>query len=210
VAFSSYTDLQASIRSWLNRDELTSEIPDFIVLCEAKLRRRLRAKQVRVRSSILLGPTGEYILPAGVKEVSSLYLNGADLKGELRLTTPERVNLIRAQWGPSGIPTVFAVVDGTLLLGPVPDTSYDAEIIWDAEITPLSASAPTNWLLTDYPDIYLYGSLMHSAPFLRDDERLTEWEGLLNTALDELEKARDSAEYGGNTPIVRPKNPLGE
>ncbi len=210
MALSTYDELQASVADWLNRADLTAVIPDFIVLTEAELRRSLRAKQIRARSTITLDTTGEYTLPAGVKEITSLYLNGATVKGEIEMTTPERVNLIRSQWGPSGVPFMAAVVNGTLLLGPVPDADYTAEIIWDAEITPLSATAPTNWLLTDYPDVYLYGALMHAAPYLKDDERIPVWRDTFAGALDRLEKARDSAEYGANTPVVRRKSALGE
>jgi hypothetical protein len=39
MAISTYTDLKTSIASWLNRDDLTSVIPDFISLAEAGINR---------------------------------------------------------------------------------------------------------------------------------------------------------------------------
>lgn len=33
-----------------------------------------------------------------------------------------------------------------------------------------------NWLLTAHPDVYLYGTLVESAPYLKDDARVAVWE----------------------------------
>lgn len=210
MALSTYDELQASIADWVNREDLTDVIPDFISLCEARLRRALRARRMRVRSTITLDTTGVYTLPVGVKEVVSLYLNETDMKGVIGFTTAERVNLMRAQWGPTGVPQLVALVDRDLLFGPVPDREYTAEIVWDLELTALSDSATSNWMLTYYPDVYLYGSLVHSAPYLKDDERIATWQSLFDKALSELELDRDAAEFGANTPVIRRPSALGE
>ena len=36
----------------------------------------------------------------------------------------------------------------------------------------LSASTATNWLITNAPDIYLYGSMLEAEPFIMNDERV--------------------------------------
>jgi hypothetical protein len=53
-------------------------------------------------------------------------------------------------------------------------------------VIPLSASVTTNWLVTNYPDIYLFGSLVEAAPYLKDDGRVVVWESELQKRLDEL------------------------
>jgi hypothetical protein len=54
----------------------------------------------------------------------------------------------------------------------------------------------TNWCLQQWPDLYLYGSLMHTAPYLKDDPRLAVWENLFEKALAEA-KLSDSLSYDG-------------
>ena len=45
MALANYSDLQASVASFLHRDDLTSEIPDFIKLAEADLQVRAKLSQ---------------------------------------------------------------------------------------------------------------------------------------------------------------------
>ena len=42
MAITTYAELKSSIANWLNRDDLTSVIPDFISLTEAGINRDLR------------------------------------------------------------------------------------------------------------------------------------------------------------------------
>src|SRR5437660_10366204 len=51
MALSTYTDLKAEIASYLARDDLTSIIPDFIVLAEAKFNRALKCHDMDQRST---------------------------------------------------------------------------------------------------------------------------------------------------------------
>lgn len=44
---------------------------------------------------------------------------------------------------------------------PVPNTTYTIELIYYLRIPALSDSATSNWMLTDHPDAYLYGTLYH-------------------------------------------------
>ena len=50
----------------------------------------------------------------------------------------------------------------------------------------LTDLAPTNWLLTKHPDVYLYGALLESAPYTKEDERINVWGAGLTTVIDGL------------------------
>lgn len=56
--------------------------------------------------------------------------------------------------------------------------------MWYAELAELSAEAPTNALLTGWPQLYFYAALSESAPYLKDDPRLATWEALLDARLN--------------------------
>jgi hypothetical protein len=212
MGFASYTELKDAVASTLNRDEaqLLAAIPDFIALAEARMRRVLKGKDARSRLAISIDTTGEYALPAGTKQVVYLFRTDTLVRGDIEITTPNRMNLIRSQYGPSGVPFAAAVIAGTIFFAPIPDAAYGAELIIDTEISPLSVTTPTNWVLTNYPDLYLYGALVHSAPFIREDARLEMWKSLADQAYGELVQAMHEAEFDGNTPIIRPTSALGE
>jgi hypothetical protein len=55
----------------------------------------------------------------------------------------------------------------------------------------LSEAAPTNDLLTDHPDAYLFATLCEAGPFLRDTELAAAYEARLERAIDEI-NAKDA------------------
>ena len=48
MSFTSYSDLQDAIAGYLARSDLTTQIPDFIRLCEVRLRRDLRLSLIHI------------------------------------------------------------------------------------------------------------------------------------------------------------------
>jgi len=85
----------------------------------------------------------------------------------------------------------------TLLLAPTPDGSYTAQFWYKAGIAVLSDTNTTNWLLTNYPNLYLYAALLESAPYLRDDERILLWQGMYDDGVNRLRKYRTREEFAG-------------
>ena len=54
MAITTYDELKASIASWLNRDDLTAVIPDFIALAESSINRDLRHYKMVQRADATL------------------------------------------------------------------------------------------------------------------------------------------------------------
>jgi hypothetical protein len=82
-------------------------------------------------------------------------------------------------------------------------------MVYRKNIPALTASNTTNWLLDLAPDLYLYGVLMESAPYIKEDDRLQIWGLGYSSALDGLNNLgfRQSFDAGpsditlpGNTP----------
>ena len=81
MALDSYTNLKTAIANFLARDDLSSEIDDFIDLTEADLNRRLRIRAMENVSSFTIDsetealPTGFYKLEVFIqyKTQRSLY-----------------------------------------------------------------------------------------------------------------------------------------
>ncbi len=44
----------------------------------------------------------------------------------------------------------------------------------------------TNYVLDNHPDVYFYGSLLHSAPYLDDDQRIATWERYYYAAVERI------------------------
>ena len=96
----------------------------------------------------------------------------------------------------SGTPSFFTIVGTKILLGVQPDAANTLQINHYKKLTALSDSNATNDILTNYPELYLYGALAESAPFLMQDERLDTWAGLYKEA---LKNANESSSKGSTT-----------
>jgi hypothetical protein len=177
MSLDTYTNLKAEIADWLDRDDLTSRIDTFIDLAEAKHAREIRVRAMLKRAQATT--SGKYMaLPAGYRAMKILRL----------LTSPVTVleqcnetELTRRAQDAQGKPEVFAIHE-EIEFNRTPDDAYQAEMIYYCKLTGLSDNNATNWLLTNAPDLYLYGALSAAEPFLDNDERLMTWKTLYNEA----------------------------
>jgi len=165
MALDTYANLKTELASWLARSDLTSQVDTFIDLFEAWANRNFRVRQMENEATTA---AAEYIeLPADFLELRDIQYQGSP-RVQLQYVTPEFADLYDTS-GASGTPKYYTLVGDQLRLVPAPDTSSDVRISYWQSITPLSVSDTTNWLLTEYPDAYLYGSLMHARAFLTDN-----------------------------------------
>lgn len=205
MALATYTDLQTSIGSWLARTDLTSIIPDLITLCETDFMSTLRVRQMEGRAD---SPTGggstasAVALPPDFLEMRTVRVLSPAPGNTLDLVSPD---YITSHWATtdSGPPRVFTIVGPEIILGPAPDAVYTLELDYYA-FTPLSVAAPTNWLLTSFPGVYLYGSLLKAMPYTRNDARAATWQGMFDDAIGKLMAADLRARWPMGKLVSRP------
>ena len=146
MAITTYAELQSAVADWLNRDDLTSVIPNFIELAEADLTRNLRHRKMIVRADANLN--AEYTqTPSDWFQTQSLILE-TDPVTKLEYLTPEALNAKRAYSVAVGKPLFFTMIGTEIQVYPPPDGTYMAEIVYYAEIPALTDSNTTNWLLS--------------------------------------------------------------
>jgi hypothetical protein len=181
-----YTGLQASVADWLNRSDLTSQIPDFITLAHADLNQRLRVRQMVTRTSITVA-SELMALPADFLAPISLSLTGYPVLYGIDPAAMADQKFLAAN--ATGRPTSFCLEGGQVEFGPAPGGAYAGLLVYYAAIPTLGLSNPGNWLLSTAPGAYLYGALTQSAPFLKDDARLATWGQLYLEAVQALQAA---------------------
>ena len=179
MSFDSYLNLQAEIIDYLARDDLNAKIPSFITLTEAKLNRELFVRQMELRESSAVDLTSlepEFVsLPSDFQSMRRIRLTTVDGKPRLRYLSSASLDEFRYGSGnASGRPLYFTIHNDEMELAPTPDQNYGLEMVYRGLIPPLATNS-TNWLLTLAPDIYLYGALLESAPYTKDDERIQTW-----------------------------------
>tara|TARA_R100000664_G_C2707374_1_gene105454 strand:- start:182 stop:808 length:627 start_codon:yes stop_codon:yes gene_type:complete len=201
MAIDTYANLKSTIATYLNRDDLTANIPDFIALTEKRLNRELRVREmINSDTSITtVSGTQSYSLPTGFIEAITVIFQ-SDPFVTLPFTSNHDFYKKYNSSVASGSPSFFTIVGDKIKLGVAPDQAVTLQIDFYKEITTLSDSVTTNDILTTFPELYLYGSLAESSPFLMQDERLNVWASLYKEAVN---KANESAMKGSSsTPLM--------
>lgn len=206
VFTTNYDGLCTKIADTLNRQDLLTAIPDFTVLATARVSRdmaRLKHPSGMARATAIAD--GEYT-PKPNDFVAPFQMSQTDSGRYLEYLSPEQVKEVLSEgWPPAAPKTANTVAGGQpayyTIIGPqiriMPAPSAGATITLDlwyfTALPALSSTNTTNWALTQYPDLYLYAALVHSAPYLKGDARLQVWETIYQTILADIAVEADRA-----------------
>ena len=202
--------LQSAVTEYLARDQdatLIARIPTFIQFAEAKFNRQLFVRQMELRATALTDPTvsePEFIaLPADFQSMRRVRLSSVTGKPCLEFKSGTQIDEYRfCTSDVAAQPRYFTVFGDEIELAPTPDAAYTIEMVYRQSIPPL-ASNSTNWLLTLAPDLYLYGALLESAPYIKEDDRIQTWGLGFTTALGDLNNLGLTSTFNAGPMTVR-------
>ena len=201
MAISTYTELQTAVANWLDRDDMSARIPEFIALTEARFNRilRIRAMETEAEQATSAG-VRTYSLPTDYRQMRTVHLTTNPITA-MSYITPEIMDRI---WAGStqGKPTTYTVKGGNIYVGPAPDVIYTIKFLYYKKIPALTALAPTNDILTDAPDVYLYGSLLEAEPFLQNDARVQLWATAFQQAIADIQEQDEKDRHSGELRVL--------
>lgn len=178
---------------------LEADLPIIIRLGEAKLTRDLKVQR-REQPAILTATAQVIPYPDGYH--SMRLLSNSD--GSWTYATPHEL-MDRDARGVRGLS--YTLTNGGIQLGfavkPTPTAPATFSAIYYTML-PEWTDAET-WVQQYYFDFYLYACLSASAPYLREDDRLPEWEGLYKSTLEDVLKEDAQRQYDGSP--LRQKHP---
>lgn len=196
MAYTNYTDLQASVANYLGRSDLTSVIPDFIRFAETRLARELRTRlMLKSATAPTVAADARVALPTDFLEIRDLFVQGNHRMPVTYLSPSAFTRDARAD--ESGLPFFYTVLASEFQFAPIPDTVYTLEILYYAKPPVLSGSNASNVFLANYPDALLYGSLIEAEPYLINDARSNTWATLYDRAIKNISDADQGGEYSG-------------
>lgn len=192
-----YDDLLEAIPAWANRNDLDSRLPQFVRMFEARANRLLRVKEMEASFASTALIDGAADLPAGFLAFKELR---CDTSSPYTLQ-PRPLEWIRNQ-PESASPTAYFAVTGSQVVcwpksGSIVGTYYSP--------LPALASNGTNWLLTNYPDFYLFGTLEQVGIYIRDANLIDLAGARAGQMLEEIRgsSAADALNGGPLTVMVR-------
>jgi hypothetical protein len=165
---------------------------------EAMFNRELRVPQMEQEIDIAVTQEATD-LPEDFLALRSVYLEG---NPDRSLTSMSPTGLRQQFNGMPGKPTAYALENRRLVVGPVGDASLT--VLYYAKLVPLTENNPTNWLLREYPDLYLHQVLAILFAKIGDDNRAATNLGLAAALIMRANEAGKKARWGASplTPML--------
>lgn len=188
--------LITAIAAWLKRDDIPVSAPYLIQMYEAQMNRELVLMEPphlsleQTQTGTLT--TNSLALPVGYTATKRLRLLNSGDYHILTYKAPSQTAIYQC----TDVPRYYTTIAGNLEIAAPPDGSYNYEWIYDANLP--SITLGSNWIIANAPDLYLYGSLLHSAPFLKNDARIATWAQIYGKLLADVEQVNTKNRQSGS------------
>ena len=197
MSLSTYNELITAIANWSDRDETDPQIPDFITLAESSLNNDagFRVRKMTVEAT--------YISLNGLVPFYEDYLALRSIRNTdgnpLEFVSPS-IFAQRQAMGCIGCPRWYTELAGAIHIFPAPDY-VSLDIVYYKRLPALSEINTTNWLLQNYPNIYLYGSLLEAGTQTLSAEQILLWQTRYDAAVLKLHTS-DKADRWSGSPVA--------
>lgn len=178
MAFTTYDELKTELAEWSARGDLATKMDSFILMAETLFRRvpdpdgmgGIRANKQRLAgtgtaSSDTLALPSDYLALVRFRWTGNFagrveYISPTDLADKWKSGTD--------------VPKFFTISD-VIEFDVALDSDLAYELTYWPQATALSASNTTNWILQDYPELYLAGCMFYLSRYLKDEKEAMAW-----------------------------------
>lgn len=196
---------------WKQNDvDLANNLDSLIRMADGELNRTLDVQ--RRQKTVLIEPeTQDFVLPADFRHMVSLSNLDETAPSGFSSTTLVDLYKKRRQSRGAHLMPFYAVDQGDgadkilRLVGPFSVTTPGALMLTYRANVPDFQALDSSWVEADFLDLYTYTILSHTAPFLREDERLSVWMEMKALAITAaLEEDRHHVVHGGSPLRMQP------
>jgi hypothetical protein len=192
MTITTYATLQTEVISNSGRSDLAAKIPSFIQLAEADMKRRLKLLDLEGSESITV-TSGTGSLPSDFAEALDVYWD-TDTDVPLRFLSQTQYNVKRPELT-DGSPVYYTISGSSIKV--LPADTGTAVMSYTARLSSLSDSSTTNTVLTNYPDAYFFGTLVHLYHHARNWPAKNENKAEFERVLDQIVRDSNERKYPG-------------
>ena len=217
MAITTYAELKTAIANWLERSDLTSRIPEFIALAQAKMYRGVLGPDgrtwvippLRVRDMITTAniavTSGVGATPSGWLEFVRLWIDSTD-QPNLKYLPPQTFYDNAGAHNTAAASDVLAyTIEGAVIRTAAPMTETLKSVHY-AKFTAMSADGDSDWVLLQAPHVYLDGALAEAyGGYLRDPDGAAFHGASFAAGVKGLMGQDKQAQHAGSTLVMRPK-----
>ena len=192
MSIDSYENLKQAIENFSHRTDISNVIDNFIELAENDIDKRLMLRNNELRATATMSTTDRFLaLPDRFLKMRRLTLINGSLNYEIEYRGSESMPIQDS----AGRPKYFTVTS-QLEFDRVADSAYTLEMSYFSRLVPLTSSNTSNDVLTDYPDLYLWGCLTQLALWEKDLEQFQVYQSKFDNAMSEANKQERKGRYG--------------
>jgi len=185
MSIATYSELQTAVGTYLDDTSLSSLIPDWITMAESRINRDMSSLRTSLSTAVLTGTIDlTYIaLPADFVEVREVLLTTDGASDRL---VPFVVGTIDYR-ETSGTPKMYGIVASQVQFDCPLDQAHTFNMLYRVKWE-LSDGSPTNWILTNHPDLYLAATLVEAYAFRGNETAALRWEQRYRMAAEEIDR----------------------
>jgi hypothetical protein len=217
VTISTYAELKTAIANWLERSDLTSRIPEFLALAQAKMYRGVLGQDgrtwvippLRIRDMItnanITVTAGVGTLPTGWLEFLRLWIDSTDQPNLKYLPPHTFYDNVGAHDTSAAADILAYTIEGSTVRTAAPGSDTLKSVHY-AVFTAMSADGDADWIVLNAPHVYLEGALAEAyGGYIRDAEGAAYHAMNFAAAVKGLNAQYSQAQHAGSALIMRPK-----
>lgn len=196
-----YGTLKTVLQSYLHRDDDTTVnmIATFVKMAQARMSRDLEIPELQATDSLTVTASDTVVsLPSDCLELCSVripYKSGYRLVQQNSLF--QNSQMLEAYNGSTSTPYYYARYGKKLELTPTPESDTTLEVVYRKLIANFTSDTDTDDILTNYPNIYIYASMIEASPFIMDDTRTDTWGSLYKEEVIKINEIGYRSEWSG-------------
>lgn len=195
MALANYSNLKSAIQTWTHRDDIADLADDIIDLCETQIYNNeaapLKVRELETSDTTSAG-AATLALPTGFIEMRKLTLTSGSEEYDCRYRAPESLQVVNS----SSRPKNFTIAASAIKFDRTPDQTYTANRVYLAKPTALSSSNTTNTVLTNYPNIYLFGCMWAAFIYTGEEQKAANAYNQFLGAIRGANKTYKRGQYG--------------
>jgi hypothetical protein len=194
-----YTELTDTVIGYSDRADLLDTLALFTKVVESRLNRLIKLENDNVKQVYTaVAADGIYDLPVDFSSATSVVaypkLSTKSRIQHALYSTEQFDDLVT-----DGSTTLKAYcINGSKLhIYPVLNDNYTVELVYNRKIVPLTPQDQDNWLVNNFPDVYVFGLMAEVSAFVKDAAAATMWDERFKTACEEVNFNQDKFRHSG-------------
>jgi len=205
MAISNYGELKQKLSRYLFNQRFITDYDDYTAMFEADANSRLRVLPMET-SVLLTTASGDVALPADYITWRTVRPTVATITAPSSLPPYEELEYVHPAYLPPvgrGFDRLFTIEGNTFKVRPVDDRADAYEFHYYQKVpTLVSSDLNSNWLLSEYPNAYLFGLMVEAAGHGRNTEMAQLYKARRDEVFQEIIQ-RYALTTGATSPKVR-------